>query len=178
MRVCTHSHGPAPMNHVHLPGAVGITPFVLVKVCQSPMCRQHCALSVRPTSGDRTCCALPPCWRAPICPSLGAASCAARLSGCWHAPPVPRSSVQHDRARPACVQRPARPTASMRPHGPQGLLCSSVPSEHGGDVDDCSSVTFLGLSVTFSVTPIEPQSLPQWTLYCDCKTHTGQGAAL
>ena len=122
--------------------------------------------------------AQPPCWRAPICPSLGAAFCAARLSGCCHAPPVPRSGVQHGRARPACVQRPARPTASMRPHGPQGLLCSSVPSEHGGDVDDRSSVTFLGLSVTFSVTPIEPQSLPQWTLYCDCKTHTGQGAAL
>ena len=142
------------------------------------MYSRHCASSVRPTSGDRAYCALPSCWRTPVRPSHGAASSAARLSVCCPALSASRSSVQHDRARPACVQRPARPTVSMRPHGPQGLLCSSVPSEHGGDVDDCSSVTFLGLSVTFSVTPIEPQSLPQWTLYCDCKTHTGQGAAL
>ena len=140
--------------------------LVLVKVCQSPMYSQHPAPPVRPTSVDRACGALPSCWRAPVRPShvrrsfvlravhpshgaaalracLSAAargqrcapvclrSRAARLTG-----PRPRRHVPP--ARPACVQRPVRPTASTRLHGPHGLLCSSVPSEHGGDVGDRS----------------------------------------
>ena len=138
--------------------------FLQVKVCQSPMCSQHFASSVRPTSDDHTYCALPSCWRAPVRPSHvrhsyvlrtvhpshGAAALRACLSaaarGQRRAPvclrsraarltvPCPRRHVPP--ARPACVQRPVRPTASTRLHGPHGLLCSSVPSEHGGDVDD------------------------------------------
>ena len=116
-------------------------------------------------------------------PFVPRAATRARLFVCCRAPPVPRSASSTTALVPhACrvlsIPRPVCPAASVRLHGPRRLLCSSVPSEHGGDVDDCVSVTFLGLSVTFSVTSIEPQSLPQWTLYCDCKTHTDQGAAL
>ena len=168
------------MNHVHLPGAVGITPFVLVKVCQYP-CVGSTARhpSVPRLAIARAARCLPPGAR----PSVPQRSDQSAPVLCCRAPPVPGPASSTTALVPhACrvlsIPRPVRPAASVRLHGPRRLLCSSVPSEHGGDVDDCSSVTFLGLSVTFSVTSIEPQSLPQWTLYCDCKTHTGQGAAL
>ena len=146
------------MNHVHLPAAVGIAPFVLVKVCQSPMCSQHFASSVRPTSDARTYCALPACWRAPVRPFhvrrsyvlrtahrlTRAVHPTARLPApcaCWRVPTVPRRSVQRRvpvrlrlrAARPAdpfCVRHDrTRPTRTRAASCPSsGQKASARPS--------------------------------------------------
>ena len=110
------------MCHVHLPGAVGITPFVLVQVCQYP-----CVDSTA---------------RRPSVPSLAIAR-AARCLPSGARPFVPRRSnqsapvrllsraarsafrVQHDRARPACVQSPVHPTTCLS----RGQCAPARPSE-------------------------------------------------